>query len=89
MVAIAPHYGFRQSYCSGFLHQIRVPASCNNSSQQMTISLDIIETTYWCLPVCCSREFTERVLELLEMVYTDNLKGTMTPLIHEFKLRAA
>jgi len=32
-------------------------------------------TAYWHLPVCCSRESTEMILELLEVVYTDELKG--------------
>ena len=31
----------------------------------------------------------EGVLELLEMVYTDEIKGGMTPLIRELKIRVA
>ena len=59
---------------SGFLHHVRLLPSHNNTQQQMMISLDIIVTAKWLLPVCCYRELTERVLEFLELVSTDDLK---------------
>jgi len=37
--------------------------------------------------VCCNRELTERVLELLLMVYTDNLKEGRTCSIGELNIR--
>ena len=46
-------------------------------------------TAQWHLPVCCNRESTEWILELLEMMYTDDLKRGMTPSIHELKIRVA
>ena len=35
--------------------------------------------------MCCDKELMERVLELLEIVNTVDLKGNVTPLICEFK----
>ena len=37
----------------------------------------------------CNRESTEWVLELLEMVNTDNLKRGVIPSIHELKIRVS
>ena len=37
--------------------------------------------------MCCNRELTERVLELLLMVYTDDLKEGGTCLIGKFNIR--
>jgi len=54
---------------SAFAHQFRLPTSRNNPPQHMTMFPDIIMT------VCCNR----RVLELLEVVYNDELKGGMAP----------
>ena len=74
MVAIAFQNGFRQRLrlqASGLQHHIRLPASRNNLSQHITMLPGIIVTATWDLPVCCSRESTEGVLELLEVVYTD------------------
>ena len=39
--------------------------------------------------MCCNRESTEQVLKLLEMVFTGDLNGGMTPLIRELKIRVA
>ena len=41
----------------------------------------------WHLPVCCNRELTERVLELLVMVNTDDIKGDMTCSIRKLNIR--
>ena len=65
-------YSFHQRSRSG---HIRLPASCNNVTQKMAVFLHIIVNAEWCLPVCCNRELTERVLQLLEMVSTDDVKG--------------
>jgi len=48
-----------------------------------------IITAQWHLPVCCNRESTEWILELLEMMCTDDLKRGMTPSIHELKIRVS
>ena len=53
---------------------LRFPASRKNTPQQMMIFLDIILMTAQWL-VCCNRELMQQVLKLLEMVYTNNLKG--------------
>jgi len=86
MVAIASQYGCLQKssavshITSGFLHHIIM------CPQHITMFLD---TASWHLPVCCNRELTGRVLELLVMVYTDDIKGGVTRLIHELNIRVA
>jgi len=37
--------------------------------------------------VCCNRESTEQVFELLEMLYTDNLKGDVTSSLVTFDIK--
>ena len=54
---------------SGFPHHVI------NVPQQITIFPDDIIAAQWCLPVCCNRESTERVLELPVTVYANNLEG--------------
>ena len=63
--------------------------SRNNAPQHITMFLDSTIAASWHLPVCCNRELTEQVLELLVMVYTDDLKEGVTHLIHESKVRVA
>ena len=50
---------------------------------------DSIIAASWCLSVCCNRESTGWVLELLAMVYTDDLKGGVTHLVCELNIRVA
>ena len=35
--------------------------------------------------MCCNKELAERVLKLLKMLYTDNLKESVTPLLCKLK----
>ena len=64
--------GLPSKVTSGFTHRVRFPASRNNAPQHTVI---FIIAAYWCLPVFCNGESTERVLELPVMVYVDDLKG--------------
>jgi len=73
----------------GFTHRIKLPASCNNAPQHITMLHDSIIAASWCLSVCCNRESTGWVLELLAMVYTDDLKGGVTHLVCELNIRVA
>ena len=73
MVAIASQYGYPQkSYAvshiaSGFPHYVIL---CPKLIMMFFVSIIVAS---WRLPVCCNRESTGQVLELLVMVYTDNL----------------
>ena len=70
-----------------FTHRVRLPASCNNARQHSTKFSDSIIAAKWCLPVYCNKESTERVLELLLMVYTDDLEEGRTCSIGELNIR--
>ena len=75
MVAIASQYGIPQRshavshIALGFLHHVIM---CLQLMMMFPVSIIV---ALWHLPVCCNRESTGRVLELLVMVYTDDLKG--------------
>ena len=48
---------------------------------------DSVIAAQWCLPVCCNRESTKWVLELLVVVYIDDQKGGVTGLMHKLNIR--
>ena len=50
----------------GFTHHVRFPTSRNNAPQHIKMFPDSLIAASWHLPVCCNRESTERVLELLK-----------------------
>ena len=75
MVAMVSQYGCLQRsrvvshIASGFPHNVIM------CLQHITMFLDSIIAASWRLLVCCYGESMGRVLELLVMIYTDNLKG--------------
>jgi len=77
MVAIGSQYGCPQRshavshIVSGFLHHVIM------HPQLITMFIVSIIVASWHLPVRCKRKSTGWVLELLVLVYTDNLKGYM------------
>jgi len=72
-----------------FTHHVRLPASCNNAPQLITMFLVSIIVALCRLPVYCNRESMGQVLELLVMMYIGDLKGGMPRLIRELNITVA
>ena len=89
MVAIASQYGCPQRSCvvshiaSGFLDYVIM------CPQLITMLLPSIIVASWHLPMCCNRESTGQVLELLVMMYTDDLKEGAPHSIRELNIKVA